>query len=126
MGIGQHGTALPLRQLLDMALQEGQIALDGGERRAQFVRGVGHEAALGLGGAFQRREHLIERLHNLRQFVAPARVLHALAQVAQARTSCSGGGDGARRGHQVRQRMQHTRGDQPTCKQRSRQGGGSR
>ena len=78
-----------------MALQESQVPLDGGERRTQFVRGVGDETALGLRSAFQGREHLVEGLDNLRQLVASSRVRYAVAQIAQARAARRGGGDGA-------------------------------
>src|SRR6266480_3821473 len=80
-----HGAPLLGRQLVDMALQESQVPLDGGERRAQFVGGVGDETALGLRSAFQGCEHLVKGLDNLRQFVTSSRVRYAVAQIAQAR-----------------------------------------
>ena len=104
MRIGKHGAALLCRQLIQVALQEGKVALDGGERRTQFVRCVGDEAALRLRGAFQRREHLIECIHDLRHLVVTTRFRHALAQVANACTTDSGGGNGSCRRHEFRKR----------------------
>jgi hypothetical protein len=83
-----------------MALQESQVSLDGGERGTQLVRCVGDEAALGLRGALQRRKHLIERLHDLRQLVVSARLRYALAQVAKTCPSRRGGGNGLCRCHE--------------------------
>src|SRR6266404_6169205 len=83
MGIGEHGAALLRREFIQVTLQEGEVPLDRGEWGAQLVRSIGDKATLGLCCAFQRGEHLIERLHHLHHFITSSGPWHALAQVAK-------------------------------------------
>lgn len=101
MGISEHTAALLRRQFLQVALQESQVALDRGERGAQFVGGIDH----------------------LPHLVMSPRPGDALAETAKARPACRGGSDGARGGDHARQGPQHTGGQNPTPDERSCQRG---
>ncbi len=122
MGIGEHGAALLRRQFIQVTLQEGEVPLHRGEGGAQFVGSIGDKAPLGLGGALQRGEHLIERLHHLHHFIMSTGPWHALAQVAQACAACGGGGDGPCRCDECGQGAQHAGRDEPTRDEGSHQG----
>ena len=64
--------------------------------------------------------------YDLRQFVVPARLGYAMAQVANARAACSGSPNGPGRCHEFRKRTQHTGRDKPARDQCSHQGNDSR
>src|SRR5262245_22741685 len=51
-----------------------ELRAEAGERRAQLVRGVRGEAPLSFEGLLDAPEHLVERLHEPSDLVAPARM----------------------------------------------------
>ena len=91
----------------------GEVAAQGGQRRAQLVRGVADEALLGRAGALERGEHRVERLRQRADLVAhlgirqPARgvagaldLARARRQAAQRAQRAPGEDGGERRGQQ--------------------------
>ncbi len=89
-----------------------------GQRRAQLVRGVGHERALRVEGRFEARQHGVEGVGELAQLVVGA--LHGDALVKRA-------GRRALRGHgDLLERTKHAPGDQPAQPDRHRRGHGQR
>ena len=65
----------------------GGVAAQRRERRAQLVRGVGDEAALGLARLLERGEHRVERLRELADLVARVRRGQPAGRVARVRRS---------------------------------------
>src|SRR6266511_1070388 len=61
------------RRHLRMAAEQFEVALDGGERRTQLVRGVGDEALLGPIGRLDAREHRVERCGEPPEFIVMLR-----------------------------------------------------
>src|SRR5438034_4584347 len=105
--ISEHSAPLLGWQFIQMTLQEGQVALNRGEWGTQLVRSVIDKAAVGLCCALQEGKHLGERIHHLRHLVVPTRTGYTLAQVAEARAACRGGGNGSRGRHWSSQRQEH-------------------
>ena len=91
-----------------------EVGAQRGERRAQLVRGVGHEPALRALGRLERLEHRVERAREPRQLVV-AGVLDPAREVARARDVLGGvgqlghGPDRRARG----QPREHQRGGDP-------------
>jgi hypothetical protein len=83
-------------------LQQGPLA---GQRRAQFVRGVRDELALGPERGVQPAEQLIEGVAELLELVVGTGHREPLVQVA--------GGDPAGGGRDRAQRAEHPPGHQP-------------
>src|SRR5438132_9659187 len=121
MGIGEHGAPLLRRQFIQVTLQEGEVPLHRGEGGAQFVGSIGDKASLGLGGAFQRGKHLIERLHHLHHFITSTGPWHALAQVTKACAACCGGSNGPCCCYEFGQGAQRACSDEPTSDESSHQ-----
>jgi hypothetical protein len=65
-----------------MEAEQFEVTLDGGERRAQLVRGVGDEALLGLIGGLDAGEHCVERGGEPPQLVVLPRRRNAVREVA--------------------------------------------
>ena len=110
--------------------QQLEVGEDRGQRRAQLVRGVGHELALALQGALgllarglQPVEHRLQRVRELCDLVVGPRLGQRLRRVARALDVVGGGrqpGDGRHRPpaeqHSAEQREQraaeHARGEE--------------
>ena len=71
--VGEQSLALLGRHLLGMG-EDLDVGAQAGERRAQLVRGVGDELALGVDRALERVEHRVEAAGQAAQLAAAARV----------------------------------------------------
>ena len=96
--------------------EQARVALDGGKRRAQLVGSVGHETALRVQRALQRREHAVEAGRQQCHFVAAPADSEAPAEVLRASDVISGARDQA-------QRAQGPARHQPRRDERSEKGG---
>ena len=68
-----------------------RFAAENRDRRAQFVRGIGDEAALALEGIFQPVEQVIEGDGELAEFVALIRYAKTIVEIRGADGACLGG-----------------------------------
>ena len=97
----------------------GEVAAQGGQRRAQLVRGVADEALLGRAGALERVEHGVQRLGQRADLVAHL-------GIGQAARGVAGALDLARARRQAAQRAQRAAGEdggerrRPAARRRAR------
>src|SRR5579875_3256778 len=106
VSIGQHSVSLSRRDLIDVAKQEGQIALDGGKRRAQFVRCVGNKALLSYRRAFDGCQHIIKGIDDASHLIVSWRTPYPVAQSTWGLALLRVGGNQAGRSNQVRKGAQ--------------------
>ena len=90
-----------------MARKVGDVAAQRGQRRAQLVRGVREEAALGIARALEAREHRVERCRQAPDLVPLHRLRQATARVARPLDV----GRGARESLEWDERAAHQDGD---------------
>jgi len=83
-----------------------------GERRAQLVRGVGHEAPLGFEGGIEPGQHLVERIAEFLQLVIGAGQMQPLAEARRGQLACGRGELADRAQHALRDEPAERDGDQ--------------